>query len=145
VRLRLEIQSIPISTWGISLANRLPKDEWDKIRQEVYKDADYKCEVCGNTDDTLNCHELWRHEDKKKIQRLVGFESCCGLCHNVHHMGRSKEVYGKDYVEELIKHWCRINKKTKRQFVLYEKEIFELNKKRANIFYQVRVGRRILV
>lgn len=144
MRLKLEIEPRPISTWGITLANRLDKKEWDEIRHKVYRDADYTCQICGNRDDKLHCHEQWVFDDRKLIQRLVGFECCCELCHDVHHMGRSREVYPKKYVELLIKHWCRVNKKTEKDFRMYEAKIFEMNKKRANKFYIVKVGRKIL-
>lgn len=144
MKLKLEIEPRPISTWGITLANRLEKKEWDEIRHEVYRDAGYACEICGNTNDKLHCHEQWVLDDRKLVQRLVGFECCCELCHDVHHMGRSREVYPKDYVEQLVKHWCKANKKTEKDFRLYEAKIFEMNKKRANKFYIVKVGRKIL-
>ena len=142
--MKLEIEPIPISTWGISLANRLESGEWDQIRQKVYRDANYTCKICGGSNRTLHCHEKWVWDDKKLIQRLVGFECCCELCHDVHHFGRSKEVKSPNYVSELVKHWCWVNRKKRSDFIEYERRIFELNKKRANKFYIVKVGRRAL-
>lgn len=142
--LRLEIQPIPVSSWGKSLANRLDKSDWNEIRFRVYREANYKCQICKGGKDTLHCHELWAFNDKAKIQRLVGFECCCQLCHDVHHFGRSTQVYPADYVKRLIEHWCKVNGKTKSQFLAYERRIAERNRKRANIYYLVKVGRRIL-
>ena len=144
MRLKLAIEPVPVSTWGKSLANLLPKKEWDKIRHESYKEANYECEVCGEVNLTLHCHEKWIWNNRSRIQRLVGIEVCCELCHSVHHFGRSQEVRSKQYVERLVAHWCKINEKTKRDFKLHQLQIFEINKKRANIYYQVKVGRRIL-
>ena len=140
----LTIEPIPISTWGISLANRLDKEEWDEIRHKVYKNAKYRCQICGAAGTTLHCHEVWKFDDRRKIQRLVGFLCLCELCHDVKHFGRSIEVKGKAYVERLIKHWCRMNNKSEKDFYLYERKVFELNKKRSEKFYMVKVGRRIL-
>lgn len=145
MRLKLEIQPIPISSWGISLASRLPQKEWDEIRHENYRDADYTCVICGATNRTLNCHEVWKFDDRRRIQRLVELECCCNLCHDVHHFGRSKETKSKAYVDRLIGHWCKVNKKTRRDFALYLREIFEINKKRADRIYTIKVGRRILI
>lgn len=145
MRLRLRIEPIPASTWGLSLASRLPKEEWDKIRYEVYRDADYQCEICESVNKTLHCHERWTFDDKKFIQRLVGFECCCELCHDVHHFGRSRATRSHSYIDRLIGHWCKVNKKTRKDFVIYEKEISLLNRKRADRQYIVKVGRRILV
>lgn len=143
--MKLEIEPIPISSWGISLANRLPKSEWGRVRQKVYRDADYKCEICGNTNSTLNCHEVWKFDDRKRIQRLVGFECLCKLCHDVKHFGRSLGTYNGGYIKELIKHWCRVNKKKESDFYVYQRKIFEINKKRADKFYVVKIGRGFLV
>jgi len=145
MRLKLTIEPRPVSTWGVTLASRLPKDEWDEIRQRVYREADYRCQVCGSNNRKLNCHELWGFDDRKLIQKFVGFECCCELCHDVHHFGRSKETRSSTYIDKLIGHWCKVNKLTRADFLVYEKQIFELNKKRADKPYIVKVGRRILV
>lgn len=144
MKLKLRIEPVPVSTWGKSLANRLPKREWDGIRSHEYRRADYKCEVCDNVNETLHCHEKWKFDDKQKIQRFAGFEVCCESCHNVHHFGRSKETYNKDYIEKLIRHWCKVNKKRRGDFQAHEQEVFEMNRKRANKYYVVKVGRKIL-
>ena len=143
-KLKLEIEPRPVSTWGITLANRLPRKEWDEIRQRVYREANYTCQICGSTKNGLHCHEKWGFDDKKRIQRLLGFECCCEVCHDVHHLGRSRQVYSKEYVGLLIKHWCQVNGKTEREFRIYEAQLFEISKKRVNKFYIVKVGRRIL-
>ena len=145
MRLKLRIEPIPASTWGLSLANRLPEKEWDVIRTKVYRDANYQCEICGATNRTLYCHEVWGFKENKQIQFLRGFECCCDLCSDVHHFGRSKATRASSYIDRLIGHWCRVNKKTRVDFMEYENEIFTLNKKRADKQYIVKVGRRILV
>ena len=143
--LRLEIEPIPVSTWGISLANKLPRVEWDKIRHKVYKEANWTCQICGDTSRVLHAHEIWRFDNKRKIQGLVRIECVCKLCHDVKHFGRSTEVYTKTYVGKLLKHWCEINQKKEKDFYIYQAKILEISKKRADIFYVVKVGRRILV
>ena len=145
MRLRLAIEPIPQSTWGRSLAQLLPKKEWDKLRHQAYKEVDYKCEVCGEMTLPLHLHEQWSFEMKTSIQRLIGLEVCCELCHAVHHFGFSKETKTKAYVERLIRHWCKVNEKQPKDFRLHEAETFEINKKRANKYFVVKVGRRILV
>ncbi len=145
MRLRLKIEPIPASTWGISLANRLPKEEWNEIRTGVYRDADYQCEICGEINMTLHCHEKWTFDEKRLIQRLAGFECCCEVCHDVHHFGRSHETKPSSYIDKLIRHWCSINKKTRTDFIKYEQEIRTLNRKRADRQYIVKIGKRILI
>lgn len=142
--MKLEIEPRPISTWGVTLANRLPKKEWDGVRAEVYREADYKCQICGDVNSKLHCHEVWKFDDRKLIQRLAGFLCLCQLCHDVKHFGRSSQVYPKEYVDKLVRHWCKVNRKTKRDFAQYMAKIFAINRKRADKFYIVKIGRRIL-
>ena len=144
MRLKLAIEPKPISTWGITLASRLEWAEWNKIRQECFKKAGYACEYCGSGQN-LHCHEVWSYDDKKKIQRLVDFKCICELCHDVKHYGRSTQVKTKAYCKKLIKHWCEVNNKTEDDFKEHEAEVYRINRKRADIQYIVKVGRRILV
>jgi len=144
LRLRLKIEPIPQFTWGVSLANKLPREEWDELRQKVYRDANYECEICGETNKTLFCHEVWEFDDRRGIQRLVRLECCCELCSDVHHFGRTKVSKPASYVDKCIGHWCRVNKKTRNDFLVYEQEIRRINKRRVNIPYIVKVGRRTL-
>lgn len=144
MRLKLKIEPIPQFTWGISLANKLPKEEWDELRQKVYRDANYTCEICGSTNKTLHCHEVWEFDLKRGIQRLVKLECCCELCHDVHHFGRTKLEKSASYVDKCIGHWCRVNKKSRNEFWDYERYVREVNYKRADIPWIVKVGRRTL-
>lgn len=141
MRLKLGIEPRPASTWGVTLANLLKRDEWDEIRTQVYREADYKCTICGSSDGQLHAHEVWAFDDKKKIQRLKDIECCCRLCHDVHHFGRSSQVYPKDYQRKLVAHWCKVNKKTKADFEKHLTEIREINRKRVKNYYIVKVGR----
>ena len=145
MRLKLTIQPIPNFTWGISLANKLPREEWYELRHKVYKDANYQCEICGADNGILNCHEVWAFDDRKGIQRLVRLECCCDLCHDVHHFGRTTVTKSASYVDRLIGHWCRVNKKNRGNFANYLALIKAVNRKRADIPYIVKIGRRILI
>ena len=144
MRLKLAIEPRPASTWGVTLANLLPPSEWNEIRHRVYWEADYECVVCGSKNGKLFCHEVWTFDDREKIQRLGGFECCCQLCSDVHHFGRSSQVYPKDYQQKLITHWCKVNKKTRADFGEHLAEIRAINRKRANHYYIVKIGRHVL-
>lgn len=144
MKLRLALEPRPISTWGLTLANRLEPSEWRAIRNKVLKDAEYACEICGENALHLHCHEMWAFDDRKKIQRLVGLKCVCETCHDVIHFGRSRHVYKKNYVQVLIRHWCKINKKTKADFELHLQETRQEMKKRADKQYVVVAGSMIL-
>ncbi len=144
MRLKLEIEPIPGASWGLSLANLLPPEEWNELRKKCLEKAAYTCEICEEGDSELHAHEVWEYNLHTKIQRLKALECTCRKCHDVHHMGRSKAVYPQKYINELIAHWCKVNHKTVKDFHLYEQEIHQLNKKRFGITFIVKVGRRTL-
>jgi hypothetical protein len=144
VRLKLEIEPRPSSTWGITLANRLPYTEWKEISDEVKLKADYTCEICGSVNGVMHCHEVWKFDDRSKIQHLAGCLCLCVRCHDVKHFGRSTQVYKHDYQEKLIEHWCRVNRASRDEFKLHLASIRSINIKRADKHYIVKVGRRIL-
>lgn len=142
MRLKLKIEPIPICNWGISLSSRVSIEEWEEIRYGCYRKNDYTCEICGSPGH--NCHEVWGYDDSKLIQRLVALECLCDLCHDVHHFGRCEQTKSKTYLDKLEKHWCKINRKTVRDFNAYRQELFEMSKYRADKFYIIKIGRRIL-
>ena len=143
-KLKLAIEPRPVSTWGVTLANLLPKKEWDQLRYQCYREADYTCVICGSQEKQLHAHEQWSFDDKKKIQRLVDVQCCCVLCHDVHHFGRSSQVYSKKYQQVLISHWCKVNKLTKADFQEHQAQTREISRKRVKVFYVVKVGRQTL-
>lgn len=140
MKLKLSIEPRPSSTWGVTLANLLPKKEWMEISQQCKWEADYTCVICGATG-KMHAHEVWAFDDRKRIQRLANIECTCELCHDVHHFGRSSQVYSKTYQQKLINHWCKVNNKTKADFQKHLLDIREINRKRANYYYIVKVGR----
>lgn len=73
--MKLTIELVPATSWGNNLRSRLPKKSWNAIRKRVYKEADFKCEICGGVGKRhpVECHEVWEYDDVNHIQSLVGF------------------------------------------------------------------------
>jgi len=100
---KLTIEIIPSKSWYNNVRSNVSEKEWDIIRKKCYKEAGYKCEICG--DNGLNqgqqhrveCHEIWNYDNKTKIQKLVGFISLCPLCHKVKHFGLA-QISGDDEI-----------------------------------------------
>ena len=78
---------VPKSSWYKSLANLLDRETWNRIRERELRRAGYKCEICGYSGKGLHCHEMWEYDDKKKVQKLVGYKILCERCHLAHHLG----------------------------------------------------------
>lgn len=144
MKLKLAVEPRPSSTWRVTLADRLPKTQWDKLRRECYQRANYECQVCGDKGSRLHAHEVWAFDDKRKLQKLVDISCRCEMCHDVHHFGRSTKVYSPAYREKLIAHWCKVNELTREDFEAHLKEVMEKSKRRAKFYYNVKIGRYLL-
>ena len=120
--MRLTVELIPKTCSGSNIRTLVPKKYWDILRKTSYKNADYKCEICGGkgTDQgyrhDLECHEVWEYNVKQRVQKLVKLVSLCPLCHQAKHIGRAKYI-GKR--EEVIQHMKKVNKMTKRKIEEY--------------------------
>lgn len=119
----LTIELVPRSAWNANLRSLLPPKEWDKIRRSVYAIADHHCEVCGGVGDKhpVECHELWEYDDVNHVQKLVGLQALCPLCHLAKHVGLA-EVKGR--LQEVARHVISVNKWSKKQFEEHRREAF---------------------
>lgn len=137
----LPIESIPMTSWGVSLSNKLDKDKWDKFRREVYKRANHCCGVCGATDEQLHCHESWAFNEKSKIQYLVKVKCLCKTCHEATHYFRSSVVFKLTYTNYLKEHLMKINKITEVELERYIAKLTLIVQKRSSKFYRVVIGK----
>lgn len=126
--MKLKIELVPKTCWYSNLRKILPKGEWDKIRREVYKKANHKCEICGAGNQKLNCHEIWGYDDKKNIQKLKGFQSLCTNCHWIKHFGLAgiKSNEGELDMVKLKNHFQEINRISSEEFEKHVEEAFKI-------------------
>jgi len=144
-KIRLPIESIPNSSWGLSLANRLEKEQWDVLRKLCYKEAGHKCKVCGAENVELHCHEVWAFNDKSCLQTLKALVCVCSVCHDCIHYFRSTQLYSPKYIAQLRNHLMKLNGWNFVQLDEYLELIRKQNHKRANRRYKVIVGNRELM
>lgn len=90
-RPKLTIELVPEGQWGANLRSELPRHEWDALRHETYRQAGFKCEICGGKGPKhpVECHEIWEYDDDKHFQRLKGLIALCPACHRVKHIGHT--------------------------------------------------------
>ena len=60
-KIKLTIELVPKTAWYKNVRSEVSKDRWDELRKECYRNANYKCEVCGGTGPKwpVECHEIW--------------------------------------------------------------------------------------
>lgn len=102
---------VPSNLWGINLRSLLPKDEWDRIRKQVYMLAGYRCRICGGQGPNwpVECEEQWEYLNISYscgIARLESLVSLCSSCHRIKHLGKAN-IDG--LLESVIWHMTCIN------------------------------------
>jgi len=104
----LTIDLIPQSCWFSNLRNAVAREDWDRLRKDVYAKAGNKCVVCGGRGPKwpLECHEVWEYDDENHVQKLVDLIGLCPACHEVKHFGRAETVGRGD---EAFAHLMKVN------------------------------------
>jgi len=80
---KLKIELVPSTVWFSSLYKLLLRNIWDQIREEIIRG--YNCQIRGNLKPPMELHEIWKYDDKSHVQKLIGFQLLCRLCHHVKH------------------------------------------------------------
>ena len=127
--LKLTIELVPKTAWYTNVRSNVSRPEWDKIRKECYKRANYHCEICH--DQGMNqgakwpveCHEIWSYDDLKCVQTLTGLISLCPRCHKAKHPGLA-QINGE--IEIVYGQLMRVNKMTRIEAESYLQTCFEV-------------------
>lgn len=106
--MKLLPELVPQSAWNSNLHTMLPKHQWDTLRNQTYKRANYQCEICGGKGKThpVECHEIWQYNEQNGVQKLVKLISLCPACHQVKHIGLASK---RGQLNQALKHMCEIN------------------------------------
>jgi hypothetical protein len=122
---RLTIELVPKTSWYNNVRALVDESGWDRIRRQVYRQADYRCEVCGGRgpEHPVECHEVWRYDDRTRMQRLVRMIALCPACHQVKHIGFAS-VKGKG--AQARAHLGDVNGWTLEQADAYIDEAFQV-------------------
>lgn len=130
---KLEIELVPSTVWYSSLYRLLSREIWDDIRNEIIRNNGRRCQICGETEGVMNLHEIWNYDDENHIQKLEGFILLCRMCHNVKHIGLSGILAseGKLDYDEVIKHYCKVNRCTEKEFDENRTKAFDIWSKRS--------------
>jgi hypothetical protein len=122
---RLTIELVPKTSWYNNVRALTDELGWDRIRRQVYRQADYRCEICGGRgpEHPVECHEVWRYDDRTHVQMLVRMIALCPACHQVKHIGFAN-VKGKG--AQARAHLARVNGWTLEQADAYVSEAFRV-------------------
>lgn len=139
---KLIIELVPATSWYNNLRNAIPKTTWDTIRRNVYAQYNYRCSIC-RASGMVHCHEKWEYDDKKYVQKLIGFIALCPLCHWVKHIGlagiRARE--GKLNFEQIIQHFMNVNNCNRKAFEEHRDDTFKKWQERSKHLWKLEIDR----
>lgn len=139
--LELTIELVPSNSWYDNLRIVLPPSKWDQIRKRTYAEYGNRCGICG-AEERLNCHEIWEYDDRRHIQKLIGFIALCDMCHHVKHIGLAgilaKE--GKLDYGAVIDHFMKVNNCDKKTFEKHIERAFSQWRERSKYDWQADLG-----
>ena len=112
--MKFNIELVPKSNWYKNVRSEVTKEEWNILRKNCYRKANYTCEICGGkgTEWPVECHEIWEYNDRKHIQKLIGLISLCPDCHKLKHIGRT-QIMGE--YDLAINHFMKVNNITRKE------------------------------
>ena len=140
VKLIINVELIPQTMWRVNLRSEL-LHKWNEIRKNVYKNADYKCEICGSKGDKhpVEAHELWSYDDDQKMMVLDKVIALCPMCHSCYHLGFAS-VQGK--VDNALKHLQKINGfKDEKQMERYGNFVWETCRRRSKFNWRLDISK----
>jgi len=139
---KLSVEMTPITVRSNSLFQYYIKnqkmDEWIEIKEELLQKEGSKCWICGIKSNHLHIHEFWELDDSSQIAKLKELHHLCDMCFKI----KKSEIwffsnYGREQLkkldvtkDDLIQHYCKINKCSQEEFDLeFSKEIINLMEK----------------
>jgi len=139
MKTKLTIEMIPITTWNDNVRSMASQMEWDYLRKKTYRQAKYRCEICGGkgSKHPVECHEIWSFDNSNHIQKLERLIALCPMCHKVKHWGLSTS---KGLQKQCMSHICKINGWTEDDCKLYLEIVYEQWMKRSNYCWKVDIS-----
>lgn len=136
---------IPSSTWGSNLNNLLSKSSWDALRQRTMTARGNLCQICGERQGAIECHEIWAYslppfnapDGSIGVQRLIGLAALCKACHAMFHYGLAN-IQGR--LEPVKSRLLAVNQWTESDFWAHHEDMGTRYKKRAEVRWALDVS-----
>jgi len=135
--LKLTIDLVPRSCWWSNVRTHLTRTQWDKIRTQICRLADNKCEICGGTGTShlVECHEIWEYDQQEKVQTLKKIIAVCPSCHQTKHIGRTRN-FNIELWDQAYKRFQNINELTDSETELFHDYFWQQWEERSGMEWQ---------
>lgn len=120
---------IPRPLWGVNAHRLLDRQQWSKIRRNIFSRDNHRCVICEALGQ-LECHEVFTFDDAAGVAMLVKLESRCPDCHDCHHLGRLKK-HNPTAFKQALKRIAGLNGMTPAEVIALVKKAFEVHAKRT--------------
>jgi 5-methylcytosine-specific restriction endonuclease McrA len=134
----LTVELVPSTCWFSNVRDRVSKSTWDFLRQSTYKQANFRCEVCGGRGNKwpVECHEIWHYDEHRRcasgernyVQSLQGLIALCPSCHEAKHIGLAG-IRGRGELAET--HLATVNGWSEEQTKAYLEEVWQTWRERS--------------
>ncbi len=152
-RLKLSIELVPSTIWYANIYNYYKNahqmDKWHELKQFLFETEGRYCWICKKEERTLEAHEFWEYDDYKHIQKLGAIHHLCDLCHKIKHIGlwchtsdgQSKLKKAGLTRDDLIRHFCLVNRCEWNDFFNYEDAAFKQYSRRSQFQWRQELGK----
>lgn len=136
---KLTIELVPESCHFKNVRSEVSKEQWDRLRKQTYRAANYKCEICGGKGDKwpVECHEVWEYNEETQVQKLVRLIALCPACHEVKHLGLAS-LNGR--FKEAVSHLMNVNNWSVSKTQDYLDEVQEDYERRSELDWNLDIG-----
>lgn len=139
---KLTIELVPANSWYKNLRNAISQTTWNIIRRKAYEQYNYRCGIY-KASRMVHYHEKWEYDNKKHVQKLIGFIALCLLSHWVKHISlvgiRAQE--GKLSFEQIIQRFIKINNCNRKAFEEHRDDAFKKWQERSKHVRKVEIGK----
>ena len=107
----LTVELVPATCWWSNVRSNVSRAEWEVCKAYSKTKTKGCCIVCGGKGSryATEAHEIWHYDDARGIQTLIDIIPLCPMCHQVKHLGRTREFGTKRQWERVIRHLQKTN------------------------------------
>jgi hypothetical protein len=150
---RLSVEFTPTTVRSNSLFHYYNQNRklifWTTIKNNLLKREGNHCWICCEESSQLHLHEFWYFDDISKTMTLREIHHLCDLCDKIKHAdlwflsdyGRKQLLELNLLPEDLIKHYCKVNNCSLKEFGNNWREAFDIWKKRSEINWHKNFGK----
>jgi hypothetical protein len=149
---KLTIELVPTTVRSNNLLyhyNQIKKlDLWTNLKNQLIEQEGKECWICQKKSSQLHLHEFWFFDDQNKEMILQEIHHVCHLCDKLLHAnlwfltdyGREQLLKLEILPENLIKHYCKVNKCSLKDYGKDWRRAVDLWKKRNEVTWEINYG-----